>query len=220
MILYSNGTQLDFFDKFPSNLQKIGIYLSGGTDSALILYILVKMLQERQDCHVQIYPVAGYDASNPDVIAWDVCERIINWIKDNTKFEGIQPLLVTPFIDETETKISMFRANRKYLKHRYNIDVVIDGISLGMPHSSRDGRDIDIWTTDEKIKTLYNDYPHEYPWSTVDKKFIADQYKKFNIEELSNITNSCVASSKTPCKKCWWCRERYWAFGSYDGGLQ
>jgi 7-cyano-7-deazaguanine synthase in queuosine biosynthesis len=93
---------------------------------------------------------------------------------------------------------------------------VLDGISLGGPSA----RETDIWNDDNRIKELYTKHPYEFPWSIVDKKFIAAQYKKFGIEELSTLTNSCIISSKSPCKKCWWCKERYWAFGSYDGGIK
>ena len=43
------------------------------------------------------------------------------------------------------------------------------------------------------------------------------------MKELFPITASCVGYAKEtdyftkPCKVCWWCREKKWAFGMYDG---
>ena len=63
------------------------------------------------------------------------------------------------------------------------------------------------------------------PLFTVDRSFVADFYRK--VEFLKNIfplTASCVGGLvatknwTTPCKKCWWCKEKFWAFHQYDGG--
>jgi hypothetical protein len=57
----------------------------------------------------------------------------------------------------------------------------------------------------------------------IDKKFLACQYKKFNlIDSLYPLTKSCVDpdSKGAPCKKCDWCKEKFWAFNSYDGGVK
>ena len=45
------------------------------------------------------------------------------------------------------------------------------------------------------------------------------------MDNLFPITWSCISyGDKTdywthPCKTCWWCKEKLWAFGSYDGGV-
>ena len=41
-------TTVDYFSKFPSNIENIGLSLSGGMDSALILWCLVEMLRGRE----------------------------------------------------------------------------------------------------------------------------------------------------------------------------
>ena len=69
--------------------------------------------------------------------------------------------------------------------------------------------------------------PFYVPFNNVDKRFIAENYKKFNLmEELFPITGSCVGYAEAtdnfskPCRVCWWCREKKWAFGMYDGGVK
>ena len=219
MILEYDGLVVDFFERFPKDITSIGLHFSGGADSSLILYLLVKMIQERNlEDKVTIYPISGYDIMTPDIVSYDITTNIINWIKNKTKANCINPIEITPYFTLDHQKDDMLKVNKAYLKNRYNCDIIIDGISLGMPESPRDG--IGQWTDDKNIKELAIIKPYTFPWATVNKKFIAAQYKKLGIEDLSNLTNSCVVSSQVPCKECWWCKERYWAFDSYDGGIQ
>jgi len=61
---------------------------------------------------------------------------------------------------------------------------------------------------------------------TVDRSFIAEYYNKISfLKDLFPLTKSCVSSSvkltngwTQPCKTCWWCKEKFWAFHKYDGG--
>jgi hypothetical protein len=62
---------------------------------------------------------------------------------------------------------------------------------------------------------------------TVDRSFIAEYYNKINfLKELFPLTRSCVRSDikltsgwTKPCEQCWWCKEKFWAFHKYDGGI-
>ena len=58
----------------------------------------------------------------------------------------------------------------------------------------------------------------------VDKRFTAQVYKDlFLLETLFPLTRSCLNkdTEKTdyhekPCGECYWCEEKFWAFGQYD----
>jgi len=63
------------------------------------------------------------------------------------------------------------------------------------------------------------------PFLKVNKAFIADWYFKtpFLKDIIFPLTNSCVSSDPIitkswtqPCKECWWCKEKKWAFGKFD----
>jgi hypothetical protein len=63
------------------------------------------------------------------------------------------------------------------------------------------------------------------PFLLVNKKFVADHYQRIDFlkNNIFHLTTSCVERSPhitnswaEPCKKCWWCKEKYWAFGKYD----
>ena len=55
------------------------------------------------------------------------------------------------------------------------------------------------------------------PMGAYTKKYVAELYKKYNLmDNLFPITVSCINDLPIgACKKCWWCKERYWAFGRY-----
>jgi hypothetical protein len=214
MILEHDGVVVDFFERFPQTFKHVGIHLSGGTDSALILYLLVKLAQERND-FIKIFPITGYDVCTPQVVNYNAAENIVAWVKRNTGYNNIEPAIIVPFLNENDTSLGkLMRSSGRYLMQWYKCGVVLDGVSLGMPHLPRPELD------HKHIRNLSIECPHEFPWATVNKQFIAAQYRKYNIDELANLTNSCIDRSTVPCKHCWWCQERYWAFGSYDGGIQ
>jgi hypothetical protein len=61
---------------------------------------------------------------------------------------------------------------------------------------------------------------------TVDRSFVAEYYNKIPfLTNLFPLTRSCISSDiietkgwTQPCKRCWWCKEKFWAFHQYDGG--
>ena len=61
------------------------------------------------------------------------------------------------------------------------------------------------------------------PFFDIDKKQLAELYNQYNITNtLFPLTYSCEGSAELTnthtqhCEKCWWCEERYWAFGRYE----
>ena len=90
------GTFVDYFWEFP-NYKNIGLSLSGGMDSALILWCLVEMLRGRQHLAegAKIWCMHGYDINRTKTHSYEAAQRVLDWVKwhqkDNT---FIQPLHV------------------------------------------------------------------------------------------------------------------------------
>ena len=80
MILKFDGKEVDYFEKFPRHVERVGISLSGGADSALILYLLAKEIQDREQ-ETRIYPIHGYDVTRKNVHSWEAAERVIGSVK-------------------------------------------------------------------------------------------------------------------------------------------
>jgi hypothetical protein len=68
---------------------------------------------------------------------------------------------------------------------------------------------------------------HYHPFVNVDKRFVAGLYEQEGLmDTLYLMTESCIGFAietnwfTEPCKQCFWCWEKYWAFNSYDRGLK
>jgi hypothetical protein len=59
------------------------------------------------------------------------------------------------------------------------------------------------------------------PFQIVDKLFVASIYRRFPflMEKIYPLTYSCLKPN-SPCKDCDWCKEKKWAFGTYDFGIE
>ena len=216
------GNTVDYFHRFPPG-QNIGLALSGGTDSALLLFLLIEMVYRRKE-RVNIYPIHGYDTARKNTQSWQAAENVHSWIEsyyldawEMKLLDYLKPLEIFSYEKDGDSKEKHHQPHYRYMKERYDIPFIIRGMSQGMPDETRPNQDI---IQDKDLYEMGND-PNSWvvmPWSQVDKKFIYHQYKKYDIMELSKLTVSCIGDPG-PCRKCFWCRERKWAFGNYDRGL-
>ena len=60
------------------------------------------------------------------------------------------------------------------------------------------------------------------PLINVDKKFVAGVFQEHHLmDDLFPLTGSCIGTpdmqnwGTEPCGRCWWCKEKEWAFGVY-----
>lgn len=205
---------ISYFDNFPSDIEAIGLNLSGGTDSALLFYMLLKTIRDR-GLRTKVYAIHGYDAARPFDDSWGTAEKVYDWIVDKFPTVKIQqqiaPLFIFPFYKDKDVNKELYaKPVLLYMQRRYNLTEVIFGDTLGMPDSPR--------PVDTDLIQLQKQNPLRYPIAHLNKQFVAEQYLLLGIEELSTITASCVGI-ESPCKSCWWCEERKWAFGTYDGAV-
>jgi hypothetical protein len=229
-----------------SDVKRIGIRLSSGTDSALVLFFLAKFITETESFDKVIFPWTGLELNNKLSFAKERAIQILNLIREMYPKVDIRDihfdswLRVPPYEDPADkNRYSNPLAEKFRLEN--NLDAFLSGITSNPPKEIRDQYEM---VTEHCISAEHrnpeNMDTHEYwegrsdsniPWKKHDKKFIAHQYKKYNLmENLYPLTESCVietvdvllnmGSPSFPCKKCFWCREKYWAFGSYDGAIQ
>ena len=226
MILSDGKTETDWFHHFfNSNKKNIGLWLSGGTDSTLVLYFLCKFITETEQFDRKLFPIIAVQTNNKLAKCFDKAQIII---------EEIRKIYPKVYIHELE-KLTYFRLENQLARDtkrikmsirsnifikKHNLDILMQGSTInpeecvGESHQLRDaGRDMPI--------DVYKD---KYPWWNVDKKFVAEMYRKYELmENLYPLTESCIEDREGhsfPCKKCFWCEEKFWAFGSYDGGVK
>lgn len=205
----------------------LGIQLSGGLDSALLLY-LTALTFKKHNLKIEIQPITidllvKIDTENN-------VKNIINKVRELTGYDHIKESL---FFKLPEEISRIRRANIKFFKdtveNLYNtkvIDFEFNGNTKNPPedvrknfinddyyrHHNRDSR-----------TTVYNGTTSASPHALMSKKDIVNLYVKFEIlDQLSSLTVSCNENIETiiekkltmPCKQCWWCNEREWGFKS------
>ena len=225
-----NSKTTNLVIEIPESAKKIGVTLSGGADSAILLYILCQHIKQN-NLDVTVLPITSCVLAKPIMIEGTF--RVSNRIRELFNYD--LPFLLENFLYYKGRKIFEFDmvAQSTMLKEGV-IDFLIGaGTSFASEeelkkHNMWDDRPVYRgldYVPSNYENLLENDtrYKIYKPFLQVDKKFIAEMYDLYGVREtLLPYTRSCIASFSVskgwskPCKTCWWCKERYWAFGSYD----
>ena len=196
----------------------LALSMSGGADSTMLCYLLAKT-SRRHNLQITIQPYNGYDIWAP--IDSTGVIKIIKYIQSKFPTVDIQWPISTVFDtngDSAPNDKNMYIGPLIDKLQAHNVvDKVMNGISMGPP--------IEVQQTfkdwDNKINVrrlpgyhLWNEVEraieHLSPLKHIDKRFIVQCYKEFDIEELLEMTNSCTTPEGN-CSECWWCQERTWA---------
>jgi hypothetical protein len=200
--------------QFPYNpeLEKVGIKISGGTDSTLIAYILARLKSEGL-INSTFYTMTNEHHDRPYQI--DVTNCVLNWITERT---GVSfDYRISVFSPTTEA----YGYNSSNLvsssKDRYKFSWHYMGITANPPLETGIVQE-DPNRTHDRNKPVVSDYKFT-PWINYDKQDIAAIYNELDVMELFSLTRSCEAKTfdfSEHCGKCWWCVERHWGFGKYE----
>lgn len=251
----------NFFGQDLSLYDKIGISVSGGTDSTCLFYLLAKQIDK------PIYPIHGIDIHRPNS-KWHIKEiyDIIRKMCPQSNLHPIQyfeynmkPQPHNCFLCYNKEHVpnyyrqkadKMYKENKtkgldsagfaKRLAHddgyyniakKENIPIIIFGMTaspplhimeqLGMPYEKRrlKHRTQKSFIHEDSEK-IYHSFS---PLINKDKSYVADIYKKHDLmKNVFPLTSSCIGFHNDtngftePCKKCYWCYEKKWAFKTYD----
>jgi hypothetical protein len=231
MILKANGIVLTWFHDFVTqkNLpKKIGVSISGGTDSSLALYCLCKslMIHNKQD-EISVYPfnVNMLDYKWPELSKLPTirCYEVISEMFPEINFpEGLtmKHAWYNSGGPGISPKQNTLRKYKSLFKKEFNIPRWLTGSTRNPPKGTTKRLD-ELISSDPNLTVRqgkeYESQPT--PFNSIDKKFLANIYEQENLMyDLFPNTVSCTnTSSIQPCKKCYWCEEKKWAFGMYDG---
>lgn len=192
----------------------IGLSLSGGTDSSLLLYILLK--NKTENLHVfslakdTNFRISAFVTAN-------IIEKCIRLTKNNSIIHHVSYNL------EQDNKI-LFKYSDDFLKNKV-INYCYTGVTANPPKEIADSFTIPEDNTLQKIRdptvsrSIYHPIFNGYvmPFTNIDKKKVFEIYKELNIlDTLFPYTFSCevenIPDNKVHCGKCWWCKERQWGF--------
>jgi hypothetical protein len=211
--------------------EKIGIGMSGGMDSSILLWMLAKHITDN-DLDITIYVWTCIHEEKP----WQHihAKKAIKFVKEefpDVKF-GQHKIRTTSALDYIDNG----RLCSWALVEEENITALFNGVTVNPPNeigesiwrkrwerraTNRDWDKRQFWI-DERSEAyvMATTPPHtEYlPFVHSDKRIVLAFYKKYGLlASLGALTRSCEGWIEDTnyfteeCKGCWWCIEKEWA---------
>ena len=213
------------------NWKRIGISLSGGADSALLAYLILK------DTNADIYFTTQVRMWKTRPWQRYVAKGVVEWFRNrfDNRIEHIEGFIPPELEEPTSPLITdeygaakpgnriILRAHNEYLIHTHNLDAWFAAVNqnpnIDIPGALPERNN---GVLPLHMKHMEVDICHPFVYTT--KDWIIKQYYENNIEDLLNITRSCEGEfselnykTYTPgqfvtiCNECFWCKERAWA---------
>jgi 7-cyano-7-deazaguanine synthase in queuosine biosynthesis len=188
----------------------VGISCSGGTDSSLLLYLLMSNCKDT----VHIFTLSNnLKGRSNAVIVPKVIERCI-------QLTGNINVIHYSWYAEDQSEESLFDFQRQALREQ-KIKTIFSAVTANPPvdikfqagvgeHYLRNPNIV-------KDEISFDGY-FLTPFINKNKQTIAKIYQDLDLmETLFPVTRSCEELGKIEyyehCGKCWWCEERLWGFG-------
>lgn len=189
----------------PSDAKKIGILVSGGIDSSLLLYLLCKEIADN-NLPMSIY---AFSMKVPNRFQKNITQNIINYISEKTH--------VTVTYNSQMRKY-LIRNGVKTILDVYSLDYVFTGCNKVVYDEFTPTRIIRDDTPPVRGEPLNSS--HLRPFINLDKREIIGLYVQENITDLLPLTISCgIAETHPPeiqeCLECYFCMEKRWALDFY-----
>jgi len=195
---------------------KIFLQLSGGLDSAALLYVLAENYHKDLQIHCITVPYTG------DPSCGYFASLVLQYIKD--KFQIPIGHTINSYFGRGHEKVDkMIEAFYPFYKQGY---VLMNSVTSNPdstftfnqpPISYIEPRDQIKPTNGIYSKGLVKNYIGLSPFAHIDKKVIREIMDQRNIsQDLVYRTRSCTNKNYIRCHQCWWCQERDWAFGDID----
>lgn len=189
----------------PKN-KKIGVMLSGGMDSAVMLFLILKEITDKKiNSTLTVYNVPNIN-DNAIVHSKNVVDYLEKYFNITIDLKNIgnggahhRSLINDPARSLIENKI---------------VDVLYSGQNQFPPESIN-------WKSYKELGAdrfvrRNPDAPEspfvKYPFIKLYKHHILELYNQFDILDLAYITHSCTQEKEIHCRQCLWCTERMWAF--------
>ena len=183
--------------KFHEGKQRIGVMLSGGADSAILLYLLA--LERKLEGGTQ--EIVPFTVARPDG-AWNYVKPIVDKINQMLGIELPDPIQVG---DPTLHHSKQGRSGETEARSKYRIDHFYYG-SQQHPPVPMPG---DYPARPDKVELPGT----TIPFALVDKRHTLGLYEVFQAWPLIELTHSCTALTEGRCGECYNCKEREWALG-------
>ena len=235
---------IDFFQHDISEKNKVAVSTSSGTDSSLALYLTALCFPDRKiiPYHMEesqypgqkpsLFKIVEYfnsilpnkNITEPLIDSVDYCTKGSKW-----KLEAIKTPGDLPIKEDGNTGQAKILASKYYEEKRFengDVDYMVCGSTSNPPMEVlKDSNVVYEERRSGRLNPLIGP-KHYLPFYHLDKSYIAEMWKKYNLMDIFKETISCIeynnhgSKKELPCKKCYWCYEKFWAFGMYDGGIK
>jgi hypothetical protein len=189
--------------ELPPQHQRIGVMVSGGADSAILLYILALERKLSSSDH-ELIPITVPRTDG----AWDYAGPIVDFVNKLLDINLPQPIMVG---DPTLHHSDQTNSGERDARRKHNIQHIFYGSQkhppVPMPGEYPGRPDRIEYTNNAGIVTT------TCPFALLDKRHTLDLYGIFDVWPLIELTHSCTAQTEGRCGECYNCKEREWAFG-------
>ena len=219
----------------------VGIGVSGGADSAILLYIL--MLHAKQHIHIynMMAEVRRPALENNFESVVKTCSELTNnknytvhknYVEPDESAEFYINMLTSALnnneIDIVYLGLTKFPPKKEYLlwpveqqpdwhNEFRSEDEIKNLFGFKIPvEKAIDFQSVPLTIDGKSIDKLELDKRAYIPLFNHNKKDVAELYRFFDVEKsLLPMTRSCENDKHigSHCEKCWWCYERKWGFG-------
>lgn len=199
---HDNERQVEI--NYPKN-KNIGIMLSSGADSAVLLYMLCLSIIERQetpeDVIKAIFTIPKVDGAE------EHSAKIVSWINQKLNLKLPSPIVDGPENLDTMLHSEVLAKSMMMFGPKYNINFGFVGDQQAVPEPFH-------------IEGLYpqryseNPYPQylSLPFLHLDKSHTIDLHFRLGTTGLLVLSHSCTQRKAGRCGRCYHCNERSWAF--------
>tara|TARA_B100000424_G_C22937118_1_gene498622 strand:+ start:963 stop:1712 length:750 start_codon:yes stop_codon:yes gene_type:complete len=235
MKLTANNKTIDFFEFDDSQFDRVFLALSGGTDSAMLLYLTcIEKPDWKIVCHTGIDKhkdpwVGEYAAEIVDFMQ----KRFphVDIVHEQYKFNSLDPIWLyraekdwnahpnketLPTI-QGHAKAVAAKPHKHELRKKYDIKLSMHGITANPPIEVQEKLGF-IDVAEPRRNLVYDEFDwkksgnlHYTPFINVDKRFVAELYKQYDLlDDLFPLTRSCIGFEKETDYFTRPCEECFW----------
>jgi len=231
---------------FNKEWQHIGIGLSGGADSALLAFLICELAKESSPTihvinHVRCWKTKPWQQDNANAVYnWMFQQfyhmkfvRHTNFIAPELEYGNMGAGLTDEYGKRVSGDNIQQRAYAEYTCKSHGIEAYYNAVTRNPRDVDFQGmteRDIERTSENTHLEIMQHmDVWALHPFRFVEKDWVIKQYIRLGLENLLKITRSCegefegldyttynLGQQVPVCDKCFWCKERIWAFGKND----
>ena len=194
--------------KMNYEINKLGVYLSGGLDSAALLCLILAELQATNNQDNYLVHCFIIDKNEGQA------QHALNVIKEAERIFDVN-INFDMYNNEPNDYTKPGRISNTVYK---KISDQYTGMMFYQGLNDIPSADIKTFnSTFEGYKNLtehssLSNKPAHFPFLKLHKPQILDIFYKLNCESVIQYTQSCTRKPSGQCGECYWCEERSWAF--------